>query len=180
MKLAGREIKGPNSETIVLPRGEGEPIVLTAMAVLDQTPFEKLCLPPKPPVVVRPGGDRSYNVEDPKFVKAMEEYGKRRTAWLVVTSLRLGTPELEWDTVRYDDPNSWPGYYDELRDAGFTESEIVRVIQAVMVANALDDAKLEEARKRFLASRGARAAASSSPVAEPSSTPSGEPASDSD
>ena len=176
MKLSGRKIEGANVETVVLPRGDGPPIVLTAMAVLDYEPFDKLCPPPKPPVVMRRGGERSFNVEDPRYVQAMKEYGEKRSAWLILTSLRLGTPDLEWETVDFGDSNTWPGYVDEMRAAGFTETEIIRVVRAAMIANALDDAKLEQARKDFLASLERQDAQSSFPEDEPSSTPSGAPA----
>jgi hypothetical protein len=180
LKIAGRKIEGPNTETVVLPRGDGPPIVLTAMAVLSYEAFDKICPAPRPPAVLRRGGERSFNVEDPNYVQAMLDHGQRRSAWLVITSLRLGTPDLEWETVRYDDPNTWTGYVDELRASGLTEHEIVRVVRAAMIANALDDAKLEAARQDFFRSRPTRPAGSSSPADAPSDTPSGGPASDSD
>lgn len=180
MKLAGRKIEGANVETVVLPRGGGDPLVLRAQAVLSYADFDKLCPAPKPPVVIRRGGERSLNVEDPRFVAAMETHGEKRTAWMILTSLRLGTPDLEWETVDYGDPNTWAGYVDELRASGFSEVEIIRVVRAVMVANALDDAKLEEARRDFLALEARRLDPSSSPEDELSDTPSGVPVSDSD
>jgi hypothetical protein len=178
VKIAGRKIEGPNVEIVVIPRGNGESHVFRAMAILDYSPLDKICMPPRPPIAIRPGGERIVNVEDPTYKQALVEYGQKRTAWLVLQSLRLGTPDLEWETVKYDDSNTWVGYVDELRSAGFTENEIVRIVRAAAIANALDDAKLEEARKSFLAGLGARVDQSFSREAEPNNTPSGEPASD--
>jgi hypothetical protein len=180
MRLAGKKIEGANVEYIVLPRGDGEPLVLKAQAILDYSPFEKLCPIPRPPSVIKPGGVRSYNVEDPRYIQALSEHGARRSAWIVLTSLRLGTPDLEWETVDYGDPNTWQGYIDELRAAGFSEVEIIRVVKGAMAANALDDNKLEEARKAFLRSLEARAGQSCFLTDGPNSTPSGEPASGSE
>jgi hypothetical protein len=178
VKIAGRKIEGANIETVVFPRSNAEDIVLQVQAVLDFSDFEKLCPIPKPPVVVRRGGEKSYNVEDANYSSALMSYTERRTAWLILTSLRLATPDLEWETVDFGNPDTWTGYVDELRGAGFTDAEIIKLVQAVMTANSLDDNKLEAARARFLAGRGARLAHPSSPKAEPNITPSGELPSD--
>jgi hypothetical protein len=178
MKLAGKKISGPNIETIILPRGDGEPIVFKAQAVLDFDDFEKMCPMPKPATVVRPGGKKSANFEDPTYKAAIELHAKKRFAWIVLTSLHLGTPDLEWERVDYGDPNTWLSYEDELREAGISNIEIGRIHRGVMIANALDDEKLEEARNAFLASQQALADPSSFPRDEPSSTPSGVPAND--
>jgi hypothetical protein len=179
VKLAGKKIEGANVEYIVLPRGDGEPLVLKAQAILDYSPFEKLCPVPRPPAVMRAGGVKSYNVEDPRYVGAVAEHSAKRSAWIVLTSLRLGTPDLEWETVDYGDPNTWLGYIDELRAAGFSEVEIIRIVKGAMVANALDDAKLDAARRDFLASLERQADQLSSPEDGLNSTPSGAPANDS-
>lgn len=178
MKLAGKRLEGPNIEMIVLPRGNGEPIVLHAQAILDYEPFDKLCPRPRPPVVMKRGGTKSLNVEDPRYKSALELYSHRRFAWIILTSLRHGTPSLEWETVNYGDPNTWLNYEKELRDAGFSTTELGHIHRGVMVANALDDDKLEEARNAFLASQQAPGGLSSSPEDELNSTASGEPAND--
>ena len=59
MKLAGRKIEGANVEYIVLPRGDGEPLVLKAQAILDYSPFDMLCPPPRPPTVLSLVGSRA-------------------------------------------------------------------------------------------------------------------------
>lgn len=176
MKLAGKKLETPNVETIVLPRGSGEPIVLYAQAVMDNEPFTNLCPEPKPPTIIKRGGTKSLNVEDPNYKTAMVVYGRKRFAWLIITSLRLGTPTLEWETVKYDDQNSWLSYERELTESGFSEIEIGRIHRGVMIANALDDEKLEEARNAFLASQQVQDDPSFSPRDELNSTPSGEPA----
>jgi hypothetical protein len=178
MKIAGKEIKGPNAEVIILPRGTGEPIVLTAHAILDYGDFDKICPRPEPPTVMRRGGKKTQNVEDPRFKTAIVEYGRRRVAWMVLTSLRLGTPELEWDTVDFGNAATWLNYETELQDSGFSYVEVQRIVNGVMAANCLDDDKLEEARKNFLASLEEPEELSFSQTDEQPTTPSGEPAND--
>lgn len=159
MKLNGVKISGPNVETIVLPRGDGSPIVLRAQAILDMDEFDKLSPVPKPPEKMLPGGIKVPNLEDSYYLAAVEEVGKRRMAYMVVKSLEA-TPGLEWETVRLSDPSTWLGYRDEFREAGFSEVEVNRITAAVMSANCLSEEKVEEARQRFLASELASAGTS--------------------
>jgi hypothetical protein len=44
-------------------------------------------------------------------------------------------------------------YDKELRDSGFSDTEVQRIIIGVMDANCLNDSKLDEAKKRFLRSQ---------------------------
>lgn len=177
MKLAGKKLEGPNVEAIVLPRGDGEPIVFYAQAIMDFEPFEQLCPRPKAPTIVKRGGQKSQNTEDPNFKLALEQYSRKRFAWIILTSLRQGTSSLEWETVDYGNQNTWLNYEKELRESGFSDVEIGRIHRGCLIANALDDDKLDEARNAFLASQQALAAQSSSPEAGLSSMESGEPAS---
>ena len=109
MKIAGRKIEGPNVEVLVLPRGDGEPLVFKAQAVLDYEPFDQICPRPRPPVIVKRGGVREVNPEDPNFKAAIQSWGRKRVAWIVLTSLRGGMPELEWEKVDYGNSNTWTG-----------------------------------------------------------------------
>lgn len=153
MKLAGRKISGANIETIVIPRGDGEPLVFRAQAVLDHADFDALCPAPKAPSVLEKGGTKRRNTEDPRYIEAMNDWSAKRGHWTVLTSLRNGTPDLEWETVTYSDPNTWGNYESELRDAGLNEIEVGLIVRGVLRANSLDEAKLDEARANFLRSQ---------------------------
>lgn len=176
MKLAGKKLEGPNVETIVLPRGDGEPIVFYAQAIMDFEPFDQLCPRPKAPTVVKRGGAKSQNTEDPNFKKSLDLYARKRFAWIILNSLRQGTPTLEWEKVDYSDQNTWLNYEGELRESGFSDVEIGRIHRGCLIANALDDDKLDEARNAFLLSQQALADPSSSPEDGQNSMGSGEPA----
>lgn len=176
MKLHGVKIEGPNVEEIIIPRGDGQ-IVLLATAVLDHQEFEDLCPRPKPKVVIMKGGKRVEKTEEPGYRKSIEQWAKQHIAWLVLRSLEA-TEGLEWDTVDMDKPLTWLNYEKELSDSGFTDAEQARIIQGVMAANGLSETKVEEARQRFLALKAAESEASSSPEDEQPITQSGEPASE--
>jgi hypothetical protein len=176
MKIHGREIKGPNVEIIPIPRGEGGDIIFRARAVLDLSEFHRLCPIPEPPKVMGKGGTIKLDVDDKNYKRSIDEYADRRSAYMVVASL-AATDGLEWDTVSLSDPNTWTNYERELRDSGFSDYEVKRIVIGVMQANALDDKKIEEARERFLLEASQAKLESSSQKDGQKSTPSSGPAS---
>jgi len=174
MKLNGKKIEGPNVTTIVIPRGDSQ-IVFRAQAIMDMEEFDKLCPQPKPPTKIVKGGLRVPNMEDDVFKAQIQEYAKRRTAYMILKSLQA-TPGLEWEMAKIGDPSTWLLYEQELKGSGFSETEINIIAGGVAEANCLSDDKIEEARNRFLAGER-EAEARSSQAADPSSTASGAPAS---
>lgn len=60
------------------------------------------------------------------------------------------TPDLEWENVDVEDPNTWNNFRQEMTDSGFSAIEINRVIAECLNVNALNEEKIEEARQRFL------------------------------
>lgn len=151
MKMFGKDIEGPNEEVIVIPRSYGD-IVFMAKAILDYDDFDKLCPTPQPPQIMKPGGETSYNTEDPDYTKRLNEWAQSKTDYMILTSLR-DTDGLEWDTIDYSDPETWKNYKTELTSSGFTPIEISRIINSVLTACSLNQDKIDEATKRFLAGR---------------------------
>jgi len=152
MKINGRKISGPNVEVIVIPRLEGD-IIFKAQAILSFKEFETLCPEPIAPKVMRRGVNQFVsNIKDPKYIKDMDDYSKRRTSWMILKSLSA-TEGLEWDTVKMDDPTTWNNLEDELKSSGFSEMEVGRIVTGVLTANCLNEDHLEQARQRFLASQ---------------------------
>ncbi len=162
MKIGGKEVKGPNLEVLVLPRGEDE-IVLKAQAVLDFDEFEKLCPEPKAPGRRTKNGWEP-NTNDVTYRSLMETHNIQRIAYLVLRSLEPSN--IEWETVDMNNPGTWANYVQDFRNAGFSGIEVNRIVQCVMRANALDEAKLEEARKVFLSGQALDQEQSSGPAAE--------------
>ena len=177
MKYKGKEVKGPNEELVIIPRGnDQENFVFICRAVMGYEVFDKLVTEPKPRMIIHRGEEVARPLlTDPDYLKAVREHDKRRLSWLIVTSL-AATKDLEFETVKMDDPATWNNYYDELIDAGFTSTEIGRITRGVMIANSLDQKKIDEARASFLAMRREAVVLPNSLQDEQKTTPSGEPA----
>lgn len=152
MKIHGKEITKPSVEVIVIPRKDGD-LVFKAEPVLDFTRFDELCPRPLPPDITRPGEEPVPDYEDSKYLKKIEEYAKKRMAWMFITSLSA-TKGLEWDTINLSDSETWLNYEKELENSGLTVIEYSKLIEVVTKANGLNQDKIDEATKRFLASQG--------------------------
>jgi hypothetical protein len=177
MKIQGKKIEGSNVEVLVLPRGDKieNAIVFKCQAVLDMGDFDKICPVPKPPLVVKAGGKRLVDVDDAKYKLAVDTHSTKRMAYIILKSLEA-TEGLEWETVKLSEPDTWANYEQELKDSGFTQVEIMRIINTCMSANCLDEARLERARNDFLASQLPQNGDQFIPEVVPSPIASGEPA----
>lgn len=173
MKIGTREFKNPHEETEVFPR-EGGPVVFKARAVLDYTAFNQLCPPPIPPFLKRPGQAAIKNISDPKYTLALQEYAEKKSSWMILESLKA-TPDLVWDTIKFDDSSTWKNWSKELEEAKFSQGEIQLILRAISRANSLDEAYLEEARKSFFLSQVQQQSEQSFQKEDQTSTPSGEP-----
>lgn len=174
MRIQGQEIKGPNEELIVIPRGDGQ-IVLKARAVLDYADFERLCPEPKAPWVVKPGGVKEQNYKDVNYIAAVRQRITKQTYFMFVKSLEA-TPGLTWDTINMQDPGTWLNFEKELQDSGFSSIERNIITRSIMIANNLDEQKIEEARQRFIQSQAIQVSNGTSQEDVPTTTQSGGPA----
>lgn len=147
MRIGGVEVKGPAEEVLVLPRLDGNNIVFRAKAVMDMDEFEALCPLPKPPGKLTKDGWQA-DEKDKTYQEILHTHGEKRFAYMVVKSLEPS--DIEWETVKPDNPSSWLKWQEELQQAGISSTEINRIIVCVMQANALDESKLKEAREVFL------------------------------
>jgi hypothetical protein len=174
MKIAGIDPKTLCSEVIlVLPRGE-QNIVFKAVGLKDMEEFNALCPLPKPPgKMTRDGWVPNEN--DPTFQQVVGEWGKKRLGYIVTRS--LAPTEIEWDTVRLEDPRTWANWDKDLVEGGLTQIEANRVLGLVLEANSLDEAKLAKAREVFLRGQAPMPPEFSGPASEPASSQSGTPAS---
>jgi hypothetical protein len=149
MKLNGQKIAGPNIEVVVIPRQTGD-LVFKAQAVLDYDEFHKIAQRPNPPSIMLKGGESSYDYNDKKYLTKIQEWAEQKTHFMVLKSLQA-TDGLEWETVKMADPTTWENYQNEMKEAGFAPAEINRIVNCVMDACGLNQTKIDEATKRFLA-----------------------------
>jgi hypothetical protein len=178
MKIKGKKIEGPNTQYVVIPRGDGEDIVFEVKAIMDMSPFDKLCPQPKPPKKMLPGGQIIVNVEDPNFKAELNDWAAKRAVYITLSSLEPS--QIEWDTVKLDNPSTWSNYQKDLVNAGFSDFEIGRIINATLEVNCLDESKVEQARQRFLASMQAPKNVQNSQMDDQPNMQSGVPAKDSE
>lgn len=174
MKMHGKKIDRPNREIIAIPRADGEDLIFIATAVLNYDEFNKMCPMPQPGVKLMKGGEKQFDFSSPSYMADLQRYSEKKYAWTIIQSIRE-TPGLEWETVDYGDPQTWGNYVKELTNSGFSDIECQRILRGVSDANCLNEGKVEEARKRFLAGIGQEQSAKSSfHLPELHSTPSGD------
>ncbi len=147
MKLRGTKLEERAVIPVVFERPSGS-IVFTLSAVLNTSDFDKIYPEPKPPKAIKKGIE-FLNVKDPRYVAACEQRAIASTAWLVMETLKA-TPELEWEKVKIDDPNTWHLWKDELIESGFSAGEISYLIGKISEVNGLDEKRLDAARESFL------------------------------
>jgi len=180
MLYKGKKVTGPNEELVFIPRGnDQEDFVFKCRAVLGYEEFDNMIKPPIVPTIMHAGEQIPVPMLDnPEYIEKLREYNKLRMSWLILKSLEA-TEDLKLETVDMSKPETWNTWDDELHDAGFSDVEIGRVITGCMVANSLDQKKIDEARAHFLAmQREAREKSASQTAATPT-MPSGGPAKDS-
>jgi len=173
MRIAGIDPKGLTNEAIlVLPRGD-QNIAFRAKGLPDMDEFNALCPTPKPPGKYTKEG-WVPNLNDPTYQQVLGIWAKKRLGYMVVKS--LAPSDIEWDTVKENDPRTWPNWEEDLKNGSLTQVETNRVLALVLEANALDEAKLQKARESFLAGQAPMPEEFSSPLTAPESSPSGGPA----
>lgn len=178
LRIGGQVIDSPAEEVLVLPRAKGQDIIITARAVLSMEEFDLRCPKPSPKRAWSKDKGNHDLVDDPQFKKDLETYGEKRFAFMAIKSLEPS--EIEWEKTKLDDPNTWTGWTEELRDAGLSDIEVQRIVVCVMQANSLDESKLKQAREAFLHGLEEAPEQSSGPSTGQENTPSGQPVSDSE
>lgn len=174
MKIGGREIHGPNYEYVVIPRTDGN-INFKISAVLNlHDEFDKVSPVPIPPKKSLPGGRSAPDFTDEGYRAEVEQRGKAKYAFLAIKSLEPSN--IEWDTVKLEDPSTYVNWETDFKNAGFTHSEIQFITSGIATANNLDQQKIDDARESFLLTLQAeQMLLSSNPEGQPN-TPSGDAA----
>lgn len=147
MKIKGKTIEAPKPVDVIIPRAGGDDLYLKCAAVIDFTPFEKVCPEPRPPMVMKPGQGSFPDATDRGYLERLAEYQQRRTDWMFITSLSA-TIDLTWDTVDINDPSTYGNIHTEMEKV-LTPSQINRVIGGIMEANVPTPERQKEAMARF-------------------------------
>ena len=155
MKVAGVEITKPKPKTIVIPLDDKQHIVFKCAPVLDFDEFDRLC--PRPSPEIRNYGDNDPRGKvtmdkDPDYLARLIAWRVQQTNWMILESLKA-TPGLEWDSVKEDDPETWPLYEEDLKSAGFSQNYINAINGTAVEACGVSQAAIDEATQSFLASQ---------------------------
>lgn len=139
---------------ITFKRGTNQFLAFYAKPVWDLEEFNALCPPPvnKSYYFTKDKG-KQLDPEAPAYLEDLQEYYRRRWGFVMMKSLEPSN--IEWDTVKPNDPNTWGLVESELRKS-LSIYEFARVAKLVDEANALDEAKLEENAQSFFQLRAAR------------------------
>lgn len=176
MKFNGKSISKRKPIPAIFPRGDGETIILLCGTV-NFDDFEGMIPMPKPKMRTHRDGSKTPIVDEPVYLAQISQYADRRVDWMALKSLQ-STEGLEWETVEMSDPATWGNYKTELKQAGFADLELVRLVRAIHEANGLSDSKIEEATKDFFDGTLVAGLNLYTRPEEPSSTQSGEVVSD--
>ena len=149
MKIGGVEVTACE-EVLVLPRISGD-IVIRAQAVTDMSAFEALCPVPVAPGIRTRDGFKP-NFKDENYMALAAHHAEQRLSFMVIKSIEPS--QIEWETVKLEDPATWSNWSKELKEHGLSDVECNRVIMCVMQANSLDEEKLRLAREVFLRGQG--------------------------
>lgn len=151
LKIGGQVVSGANTGLIVIPRESGD-IAFKFIAVLDDSDYARINPEPKPPrEYVTKEAKTIEKVNDPTYKAKLEKWRGDKWDWMFLKSVEPS--KIEWETVNIDDPATWSLWKQELRDAGFSVGEINQIENTFFETNIVTDAKLKEARNRFLASQ---------------------------
>ncbi len=152
MKMNGIAVTQMKPVTVVISRGENEnPLVADCKPVTSYDTFNKICQIPTPPEKILKGGARELDTSNPAYLKRVTEYSEKRVFFLFLESVK---DSIVWETVKFDDSDTWKNCEQEMKDSGLTDKEVEQIFDAVFEANAMNEDKLNEARKAFLAGRG--------------------------
>lgn len=150
MKFGGITLEGPKPEVVVFVRGDKQ-LVFKCAPVLDFEDFDNLCPRPNPPMVIKKGETVSVpDIDNADYKKAIFAWVTVQTDWMCLQSLKA-TPEVEWETVDVSDSVTFKNWRTEMKAAGFSILEVTLIVEAVTTASGLNQAKMDDARKAFLA-----------------------------
>jgi hypothetical protein len=149
MLLNGQKINALNIVPVVIPRTQGD--IVFKCGPVDDSKFP--IVKPTPPKRTYADGKIVFDYKDPKYVQQVYDWCSRKTEWEFLESISY-TTGLTFETVN-SDPATWKNVIQELLESGFTSYEVNRIEEGVREALGLNEQKVEEAFKRFLASQEA-------------------------
>lgn len=171
MKIAGQSLGGRNTAVVELRRPELGPVHLTVQAL--PLGFESLLAqrgvrrPAVPQRVARDARGKVIRDEtgqavlhaepgDADYLRCLEEYARRTLALEVVEGLAADA-SVSFETTAPDDDGDWAAYadrvYEELKAAGFSDGDLVVLVQAIHRVSNLTGEAIAAAQNDFFPDR---------------------------
>lgn len=147
MKLGSRSIAIPTYDVVPIVR-EGEETFYFKLGPVNLDDFDEYYPEPKVPWIQKPGEPAKSNPDDPTYKEKMEKRGEARTHFMIIQSL-AATEDLTWDRVKLDDPETYPEWENELKEANVLDVEIMRLQNAAFKVNGLNETVIEAEKKAF-------------------------------
>jgi len=148
MKINGLSVATPEPQFFVIPHG-GQDLAFRIQGVYSFDEFEKLVPEPKPPRIVRPGGQESVDYSDADYLKAQQARSKNRMVWIYLKGLEPSN--LEFEKVKINDPATYQFFDDEFKNVGIALSYLQQLEQAIINLCGFNPEMVQEATQRFLA-----------------------------
>jgi len=177
MKVGSVEVSGVHEQVLVLPRGEKK-LVFRARGITSFEEFNKLCPMPEAPTMMKRIDNKMQRVpnnNDPIYKAKLVDWATKRANWMVLKTLEPSN--IEWDTVKMDQPDTWGNYINEL-EKNFADSEAIKIMELAQEVNGIDERKLKEARESFFLEQAQAENEQSHPTGDQPNILSGGPASD--
>lgn len=146
MKIGGKQ-PGKFVDDLLIVRPSGKFVLrIEALNSLDE--FNALWPEPIVPEASTPDGPKPHP-DHPVYKQAKADREAGIVDYYVLKGL-AATPDLEWDTVKMSDHNTWKNWRKEALEAGFSIGEISQIVSKVLEVNSLDQDKIDKAREDFL------------------------------
>ena len=130
MKLAGLEVSAKYIKEITFHRPDRD-YVFKLEAVGDYHDFEVDHPQPEPPTITKDG--KTYlDRDDEDFIEELQEWSEWRVHWILLNTIQ----DVEWKTITCD-PSTFENWHQEMVDSGFSQIEVSKLQNEVMLANGL-------------------------------------------
>lgn len=147
MKIAGKT-PSINHDIVVIPRGD-EKFVFKLRAISGYDAFNEAVKTPEPPVKIMKGGNEGKDFDNPGYLKKLWDHHLLQYDWMCIETLKT-TEDLEWETVKYDDPETWSNWRQEMLDSNFSQAEIDYLEKKISEVNNLTPEMMDKAKEDFL------------------------------
>lgn len=128
MKIGGEEIQAKYRSELTIHRPETEELpernYQFVLEAADISEFEKRFPDPEPPTKTVKG-EQLPDFENEEYNERLQERITHRMHWIIIKT--MAPSNIEWDSVKEEDPDTYELWEKDLLNAGFTRAEVNRL-----------------------------------------------------